>query len=61
MKNSAATNRTIDRLVGVTPEDTKISAARKGLDLMKLAGFEGTREYRQCERMLADAIARGVK
>ena len=56
-KNSARTNSMIDRLVGVTETDTPVEKARKAIALMKSAGMP----TRKAEKMLADAIARGVK
>lgn len=44
---------------GVTAEDTRLSAARKAIDTMKLAGFS-KRAINKAERMYADAVARGV-
>lgn len=45
------------RASGVTTDDSRISAARKAIDTMRSLGMC----TKQAERMLADAIVRGVK
>jgi len=56
-KNSTRTNAVISRLVGVSDKDSPVEAARKAIALMKSAGLP----TKKAEKMLADAIARGVK
>lgn len=51
---------TISRVVGVKESDSKIEAARKGVAAMKLAGMPAS-AIRKAEKMIEDAIARGVK
>lgn len=49
----------VGKVSGVKETDTKIAAARKVIETMKLAGFPA-KEIRKAERMVEDAIARGV-
>lgn len=51
---------TISRVVGVNESDSKIEAARKGVAAMKLAGMPAA-AIRKAEKMIEDAIARGIK
>lgn len=52
--------KTIESVVGCKPEDSRIEKARKGVEAMKLAGMPAS-AIRKAERMIEDAIARGVK
>lgn len=54
------TNHIVGKVSGVKPTDTRVEAARKVIETMKLAGFP-KRAIAEAEQMLEDAIARGVK
>ena len=50
----------IGRVLGVTQADTPLTAARKAIDAMKLAGMS-KREIAKAEAMYDAAVKRGVK
>jgi len=59
-KLNAEEAKVIERIVGCAPTDSPLEKARKGVEAMKLAGFSA-RDIRKAEKMIEDAIARGVK
>lgn len=50
-------NHVIGRICGVTEGESKIEATRKVIEVMRSAGMS----TKKVEKMLAEAIARGVK
>lgn len=60
MLDKSITNHIVARVVGVTKEDTRISAAEKTLKLMRDAGFSKL-DIAKAQAMIDAAKARGVK
>lgn len=50
-------NSAVGRCAGVVVGESRIDAARKAIAVMEMAGMD----TRKAEKMLADAIARGVQ